>query len=308
MSRASEPSVTLSRPMRTVPRPWWKVAAFLALAALLTWALPWQRIPLPGGPAWGPGLAALVVQLVFERRVSGLGWRPGAVRWLALALLLPVLYVGASYAAGRIVGVAPMRGDLAWMSDLLTEGLGLPAMPRWAQVPAYVAMMFLLVSVPGMGIVAALGEEIGWRGLLAPALFPMLGVRGAALASGALWALWHWPGLLDGAAVGELSSWYRVAMLSITLVAISVPMTWLTWRARSLWPATLFHAAHACLPGAFASLTVQDGKAAWLVGESGALTAAACVVLAVVAWRRLPRGTVRPWPPSRRSPSGFDPD
>ena len=34
--------------MRPVPRPWWKVIAFLALTALLTWALPWQRIPLPG--------------------------------------------------------------------------------------------------------------------------------------------------------------------------------------------------------------------------------------------------------------------
>ena len=276
--------------MRFVPRPWWKVIAFLALTALLTWALPWQHIPLPGGPAWGPGLAALVVQLAFERRLSGLGWRPGAPHWLALALLLPVLYVGTSYVAGWSLGLAPMRGDLAWISDVLTNGLGLPAMPVWMQVPAFVAVISLLGSVMGMGVIAALGEEIGWRGLLAPALFPLLGIRGAALASGALWALWRWPGLLGGPAAGGMSTWYGVTMLSITLVAISVPLAWLTWRARSLWPATLFHAAHACLPDAFAPLTVQDGNAPWLVGESGALTTTACIVLAVVVWRRLPPG------------------
>jgi hypothetical protein len=52
----------------------------------------------------------------------------------------------------------------------------------------------------------------------------------------------------------------------------------------------LFHAAHACFPDAFAPLTVHDGNASWLVGESGALTAIACIVLAVVVWRRLPPG------------------
>ena len=277
--------------MRPVSRTWGKVGAFLALTAVLTWALPWQRVPLPGGHAWAPGLAALVVQFVFERRLSGLGWRAGALRWLALALVLPALCVGASYAAGLIPGLAPMRGDLGWIDDLLTNGLGLPAMPRWAQVPAYVATISLLGAVAGMGIVAALGEEIGWRGLLAPTLFPMLGVRGTALASGAAWALWHWPGLLDGAALDGIQLWYGVTMFSITLIATSVPITWLTWRSRSLWPATLFHAAHASLIGAFGPLTAHDGNAAWLVGESGAFTAVACVVLAAVVWRWLPGRT-----------------
>lgn len=276
--------------MHPVSRTWGKVAAFLALTILLTWALPWQRIPLPGGRAWAPGLAALVVQFAFERRLSGLGWRAGALRWLALALALPALYVGASYAAGWISGLAPMRGDLGWIGDLLTNGLGLPAMPRWAQVPAYVVTISLLGAVVGMGAVAALGEEIGWRGLLAPALFPLLGVRGAALASGVVWALWRWPGLLDGAAMDGWLLWYGVAMFSITLVATSVPIAWLTWRSRSLWPATLFHAAHASLIGAFGPLTAHDGRVAWLVGESGAFTAAACVVLAAIVWRWLPGG------------------
>ncbi len=275
--------------MSPVARSWGKVAAFLASTVLLTWALPWQRIPLPGGPAWGPGLAALVVQFVFERRLSGLGWRPGALRWLVLALLLPVLYVGASYAAGWILGLAPIRNDLAWMADLLGNGLGLPAMPRWMQVPAYVAAMSLLQSVAGLGVVAALGEEIGWRGLLVPALFPLLGIRGAALASGVLWALWH--GAVSWAGAGsDPSSWPGAALGAATLIAISVPIAWLTWRSRSLWPATLFHAAHAALLGAFGAVSLQDGRVAWLVGESGAFTAAACIVLAAVVWRRLPRG------------------
>jgi membrane protease YdiL (CAAX protease family) len=275
-----------NRVMRTASRPWWKITSFLVLTGLFTWMLPWQRIPLPGGPAWGPGLAALVVQFVFERRLSGLGWRPGPLRWLGLALLLPLLCVGVSYATGWMLGLAPLRDDLGWVTDMLGNGFGLPAMSRWMQIAVFIASISALGLA--MGMMAALGEEIGWRGLLVPAFFPLLGIRGTALTSGALWALWHWPGLFDGGSAGGTPQWHGVAMSSIALIAISVPIAWLTWRSRSLWPATLFHSAYFAAQGAFGPLTAQDGDVTWLVGGSGAPTAAVCVVLAVIVWRRMP--------------------
>ena len=56
-----------------------------------------------GGPfvvsrMWSPGLAAILTQLIAAHSLRGLGWRPGSVRWLGMAHLLPVLYTLPVYA------------------------------------------------------------------------------------------------------------------------------------------------------------------------------------------------------------------
>lgn len=279
-------------PLATDPRlrAWTKLIAFIALTAAFTYGLPWQHLPIPGGLMWGPGFAAMVVQLAFERRLSGLGWRAGAWRWWGLALLLPLGYAAAAYLVGWFSGTAPLRPDaMAWMAEVLQQGIGLPVLPDWAVLPAFIAavMSFGLL----MNTAAALGEEIGWRGLMVPALAPLIGWRGTALASGVLWALWHWPGIFFGGYHASTPLWYGTAMFSLMIIAMSVPMAWLTWRSRSLWPATLFHAGHNIfIQGAFGPLTVQEGASAWLVGEFGVLTMAASVAVAAWFWMRLPRG------------------
>ncbi|MCE1254020.1 MAG: hypothetical protein LWX83_10790, partial [Anaerolineae bacterium] len=37
---------------------------------------------------WTPGLAGLITQLVFNRSLRGMGWKPGKVKYLLLAYLI----------------------------------------------------------------------------------------------------------------------------------------------------------------------------------------------------------------------------
>ncbi len=89
-------------------------------------------------------------------------------------------------------------------------------------------------------VMGPLGEELGWRGFLLPRLVPDLGLVGAALTVGVLWALWHLPLWL-------LPSPHRsvpFALFFAVVVCFSVIMTAI-WRAgdRALGPVVLFHLA-----------------------------------------------------------------
>ncbi len=265
-----------------------RILLFLALTALFTWTLPWQHSPLPGGAMWGPGLAAVVLQLLTRRSLAGLGWRPGPWRYWLLAVALPLAYAGPAYLAGWLSGLAPLRPDLmAWIADVLNTQLGLPAMPDWALVPVFVAAVMTLAMA--LNLAAATGEEIGWRGWLQPALSQRWGPRRAALAVGAIWAAWHWPGILFDGDHASTPVWFGGAMFSLMILAMSVPLAWLTWRSGSLWPAAVFHAVHnVAIQGALGPVTAPDGAAPWLVGEFGAWTAALAMLVAWPFWRRLP--------------------
>jgi uncharacterized protein len=56
----------------------------------------------------------------------------------------------------------------------------------------------LVVITPGLlgGIFLALGEEIGWRGLLVPQPARLTTFTKTALLSGGIQAVWHWPFVL----------------------------------------------------------------------------------------------------------------
>nr|WP_281023941.1 CPBP family intramembrane glutamic endopeptidase [Mobilicoccus pelagius] len=65
--------------------------------------------------------------------------------------------------------------------------------------PAQAVGLVALTAVAGLLVtcVLALGEEIGWRGWLWPALRPLGRLRAAA-AGGVIWAMWHLPIVLIG--------------------------------------------------------------------------------------------------------------
>jgi Type II CAAX prenyl endopeptidase Rce1-like len=113
--------------------------------------------------------AALITVFAFQRNVNGIGWRLGKPRtgcrwWSARSFT----------ASSWLVGLGGLRGD----------------------VPG--AARTLVVITPGLlgGIFLALGEEIGWRGLLVPQLARLTTFTKTALLSGGIQAVWHWPFVL----------------------------------------------------------------------------------------------------------------
>jgi membrane protease YdiL (CAAX protease family) len=83
------------------------------------------------------------------------------------------------------------------------------------------------------------GEEVGWRGYALPRLATRLGLGGAGVLLGVLWALWHLP--LFFIRGGEDQS-FPLYVLFVT--AVSVAMTWLYWKTRgSLLLTMVMHAS-----------------------------------------------------------------
>jgi membrane protease YdiL (CAAX protease family) len=85
------------------------------------------------------------------------------------------------------------------------------------------------------------GEEVGWRGYALPRLATHLGLGGASVFLGVIWALWHLPlFFLPGA--GSEGQSFPIYLLHVT--ALSVAMSWLYWKAEgSLLLVMLMHAS-----------------------------------------------------------------
>lgn len=113
-------------------------------------------------PQWGPGLAALLMLVLFRK--DGLSLRPNlrAAGWArpVVGLAVPLLVA---------VALLPV------VTRLLGTTGAADLTPMW---------------VAGMAF-GALGEEVGWRGYLQPLLRRRWGPFGVSLLVGLLWALWH---------------------------------------------------------------------------------------------------------------------
>jgi membrane protease YdiL (CAAX protease family) len=170
--------------------------AYLLLVVALS-VFPWTMIIRAGslqtsGGAfglllmWSPGVAAITVSLLLRRSLRGLGWRPGSWRYLLAGYALPPLYALVAYGAvwATRAGIFPRASAV----DAVAQQYGLSGRTPGAIIGGWVAVTALLALV---ALLTALGEEIGWRGLLLPELARRMSWHGAALVSGAIWALWR---------------------------------------------------------------------------------------------------------------------
>lgn len=141
------------------------------------------------------------------------GWR-----WVALAFLFPVFFMGLAAAANVALGGT------------------LPPSPAAGHVGMAAANFVLIFFVGG-----PLGEEIGWRGYALPALRERLGWRLASLLLGAVWAIWHLPLFYSE---GTVQSHLPMGLYALSAVASSVLFAWLFIRSQgSVVPVLVLHTA-----------------------------------------------------------------
>jgi uncharacterized protein len=173
----------------------------------------------------GPALAAIVVTRMTDgwqgvRQLLGriFRWRVG-MQWYAAALFgfMIVWFVGYSFAFNG----APFRELAAQPQTLLT---------------------IFLPFVLAVGLIPALGEEIGWRGYALPALERRFGPVAGTLILGLLHSLWHLPAFFSPV----LGPFTPLGFLTfvITGTAGTFIYTWIFNNARhSILIAILIHAA-----------------------------------------------------------------
>jgi membrane protease YdiL (CAAX protease family) len=181
--------------------------AFLALAFGWSWGLWLAADALDGAPARGLRLLAAVGPSLAGVTATALAsGRPGVralwarmvharvgARWYALALIGPAFLwmVAYLYVSAASIRIMPDPAGLALVAPLFVRHLAL----------------------------GGLGQELGWRGWLQPALERRLGFTRASVAVGAIWATWHVPVLL---ARGDARSPLELALFAALCVAYSL--------------------------------------------------------------------------------------
>jgi membrane protease YdiL (CAAX protease family) len=244
---------------------------------LLTFALTWTAWLAPaalgapgksgffglGGPVFrlgvfAPAFVALALTAYSEGRTGVARLLARIFKWQAGAhfYLFAISYMAATKLFAALIhriatGTWPSFGDTS-----LPVMLGAILVSTWVQA----------------------GEEVGWRGYALPRLATYLGLGGASVLVGVIWALWHLP-LFFLRGSGSDGQSFPIYLLTVT--ALSVAMSWLYWKTEgSLLLVMLMHASvnntigivPATVPNAVAPMSLEGTVVAWAtVGVSSAV-------------------------------------
>lgn len=198
------------------------------------------------------------------RRISW-GFRRSSAHALGFAWLLGLYPVAA-------FGLCLLGGAV----DFDNSGLG-PIVPLGLS-------LLVLPYIP-----LAVGEDVGWRGLLVTRLAEVAGPRTVVVATGVIWGSFHWPLIIWlGGAPDRTATWYAVIAFTLgttTLGALLATMQ-LRW---GLWPVVITHAvSNAALYHVIDPLAGERAYSGYFIGECGIVGALLAGVIALVWWRTSP--------------------
>ena len=241
----------------------------LAAFFLLTFAVSWAAWLGPaavvdpaassllglGGPVFllgvfAPGLVALALTARVEgpdgvwRLLARIGrWDVGARYYVFAVGYLMATKLAAAVIHRAATGAWPAFGDAP-----IPLMLGAILFSMWAQA----------------------GEEVGWRGYALPRLSARMGLGGASLVLGIIWAVWHLP-LFYLTGSGSDGQSFPIYLLHVT--ALSVAMAWLYWKTGgSLLLVMVMHASvnnttgivPTAVPGATDPWSLSGAPVAWI--------------------------------------------
>lgn len=261
-----------------------KTAKYLAWAFGLAWLLQLTAVwlTLNVSPQVGQLLLVAVMWMPFVgvllsgHGLKDMGWKPAVAGkipyWMAawfspalFTLLGALLYFGLFPSHFDVSGeyLRAVAGDEA-LQAMEAQGL---------TYPLYIAASSVacVTWAPLINMLAALGEEVGWRGLLYPQLKAKRGRTGGRLLGGVIWGVWHWPLIfLLGYEYGTGYVGFPVTgmlLFCLITVAIGILCDWVYEKTGCIWAPSLFHGAFnaaATIPGAIC----DPGKVHTLLGPA----------------------------------------
>ena len=285
---------------------WFYGIAFVGatVVASLLWVMRQAGAPsvlLQGGAALLYMPLPLVAGLIVERRAGrspliAAEWRRLRTRFwatigrsaaYAIAVMLVILALG--YAVAWALGTLGLpgaghlvSGDAEFRSRLMEIVPGVSAetpLPPLALVVGGGLLSGLIAGVTINGLFA-LGEEYGWRGVLADELRP-LGTWRANLLTGVLWGLWHAPIIiLLGHNYGSEWGWGILLMVAWT-TPLAFLLSWVRERSGSVLAPAFLHGAYNGTMGFF--LFTIIGGSVFVSLPMGLLMSLVLIVIAAVA-------------------------
>lgn len=229
-----------------------------------------------------PAIASFITLKLMNRSISSLPWRLKNTKYLRLSYILPACYITISYILIWVFGFGTLGNKntiAAWSEELgMTE----------FNVPMAVLVMILLLAIVGVvkNIGATLGEEIGWRGFFVFELRKVLSFEATSILSGLIWSIWHWP-IIWLIYNGSGALFFHMAAFTLMIIAISIIMTYYTFKSNSLWPAALFHSVHNIfIQKIFTPLTTTNKISSFWMDEYGLMIPMVASIFAIVFLRK----------------------
>jgi membrane protease YdiL (CAAX protease family) len=199
---------------------------------------------------FAPSLVALALTVREDGRARMLELLGRTVKW----------EVGARWYVFALTYMAAVKLATATLLRIATG-----AWPGFGQEPVYIMAIALVFSTPVQA-----GEEIGWRGYALPRLSAGLGLPGAGIVLGVIWACWHLPFFIIS---GNEKTGQSFPLYLLTVIPLSVGMAWLYWRTSgSLLLTMLMHAAinntmnivPSAVSDATSAFSLSSSRVAWL--------------------------------------------
>jgi membrane protease YdiL (CAAX protease family) len=227
------------------------------------------------GYMWAPAIAHLLTRVITKE-----GWKNTNLRFdfgkhwwtLATAWFFPVVLVTIGTALYFLVFPDQFDPNLSAVQQMLqtAESQTGQSLPIDLPILILIQLGVSVLIAPIINSFFTFGEEFGWRGYLQPKLMP-LGYRNALVLTGVIWSVWHWPVIAMGHNFGLGywgAPWTGFLMMTWFTVGASIIIGWLVYRAQSVWPAVIAHAAMNGIAGAALLFLAVDAQPLSLLGPA----------------------------------------
>jgi membrane protease YdiL (CAAX protease family) len=231
-----------------------------------------QFVLLPG--AFMPAMAAIIVRKWithedFSDAGLQLNFRRNWKYYIFAAYILPIVVLGS------IVGLAALFG-ISYPDFSLHRSLAIlvpQVKPSSVQFTTGLWVIWMLqLMLTGIPIAALVtwGEEFGWRSYLQIRLFAERPVL-AAVVTGLIWGLWHYPLIFLGYEHYE-NIGVGLVVFPVCTILLSIIFGWLRMKTGSIWSSSIAHGATNSLGASLALLLFLGGPKFTFVSYLGILS------------------------------------
>lgn len=256
-------AISIQKTLRWI---WIFTIATFVLSAIFDYPI-FGKAPLSGSPwgwvavCWVPGVLGLLALIPSDSREvmrTSLKWPLG--RYFA-GSFIPVGYATFAYGGAILLGGC----GFDWSRPFSWSVLGWPLLDR---------------------LFRSVGEELGWRGFLFPALRQRLSFGQASIVSGLIWAAWHYPAIAFGNYNNGGMLWFSLVTFTLMVLGMTFVISWLREVSGSVWPCALFHAVNNLyIQQILDPRVVPNRYTQFVTSEFGAALAIGCLLTgALVYW------------------------
>jgi len=222
-----------------------------------------------------PLIIAILVSRKFYKKQNALGFNRCNFIYVIFSILIPMIYLVLSYGLFWLFSKGSYVGNLSKLTEYAKIYSG-------KEIPDNIAIIISLVVTFPMCFITALGEEVGWRGLMYPVMQRIWGWKKAIILSGFIWMVWHLPLVIAGLYLPDTVIAFRIPAFIVEVLAINVIITWIRMKSYSVWSAILFHAIHNYFDQIILQTLTKNPNSSYFVGETGIITIIFTVLIAII--------------------------